>query len=91
MRQKELTKEQKELCEKLNELFSEAREKGIDFVFDYSDGTVTAFNSEGVENCSIRGYESEIEEPIDWEKCYVIDSGTMYSFASDMEQFMLYF
>ena len=75
MKQKALTTEQLEVLKKLNAVLCEARNKGIEFVYDTSDGSVSAFNCSSV-NCiySGRNPESHTDEEMDWELCEPIGS-----------------
>lgn len=75
MKQKALTTEQLEVLKKLNSVLCEARNNGIEFVYDISDGSVSAFNCSSV-NCiySGRNPESHTDEEMDWELCEPIGS-----------------
>lgn len=78
MKQLNFTDEQRELLKKMDALFQEARDKDISFLYDISDGSLTAFNSANVldsyASCYVK--ESEADEEIDFEKCHVIYGGS---------------
>lgn len=87
MKQKELTKEQVEICKKINALLEEANAHGIEFLFDNEDCSITAFNADGVVMCYTNGTPDDVEK-IDWDKCYTFDSN-LYSYDSNYESFYL--
>jgi len=77
MKQLPLTERQQKLLEQMNDLFKKAHEEDLDFIYDISDGSLTAFNSANVpdfyagrEGCK----EDEDDEEIDFDSCYFIDN-----------------
>lgn len=74
MKQKALTTEQIEVLKKLSGVISEARNNGIEFVYDTSDGSISAFNCSNV-NCiySGRNPESHTDEEMNWDLCEPLD------------------
>lgn len=80
MKQLVLTEEQQALLTKMNDLFNEAKEKDLSFVYDISDGSLTAFNSANVpdfyagrEGCK----EDEDDEEMDFDKCFFLDKASI--------------
>ena len=73
MKQKSLTKEQKELLCRFKEILIEAEEKNIAFVFDREDCSVSAYNNDGVkETYASRIKEDESDEYLDWDNGSII-------------------
>lgn len=73
MKQKSLTEEQKELLCRFKEILIEAEKKNIAFVFDREDCSVSAYNSDGVEDTyASRVKEDESDEYLDWNNSSVI-------------------
>lgn len=78
MKQLALTKEQHELFTKMNDLFNEAREKDLSFVYDVSDGSLMAFNSANAPDFySGRYKEDESDEEIDFDKTLFLDNASI--------------
>lgn len=80
MKQLPLTEEQQALLTKMNDLFNEAKEKDLSFVYDISDGSLTAFNSANVpdfyagrEGCK----EDEDDEEINFDLCCHVDNASI--------------
>ena len=91
MKQKDLTKEQYEVFEKMNELFKEARAKGVGFIFDNDDCTLSLYNAENIEDSYAgREKEDDADELMNWDVVYVIDDRMDY-FDSGMQSYYLHF
>ena len=74
MKQKALTTEQLEVLKKLSGVISEARNNGIEFVYDTSDCSLSAFNCSNVcEIYSGRHPERDNDREMDWELCEPLD------------------
>lgn len=80
MKQLPLTERQQYLLAQINELFRKAHEEDIDFIYDISDGSLTAFNSAnvsdfyaGVEACK----EDEDDEEILFDLCYHVGNASI--------------
>ena len=80
MKQLVLTEEQNELLERMDALFKEANGKDISFLYDISDGSLTAFNSANVsdfyagdEGCK----EDYDDEEIDFDSCFIIEHASV--------------
>lgn len=80
MKQLNLTEEQIELLTKMDALFKEANGKDISFLYDISDGSLTAFNSANVSDfyagheCSKEDYD---DEEIDFDSCSIIENASV--------------
>jgi hypothetical protein len=78
MKQLVLTEEQHELLGKMERIFEEAKEKGISFMYDINDGSLTAFNSSNV--CDFyagRNKEDDDDEEIDFDSCSIIENASI--------------
>ncbi len=78
MKQLVLTEEQHELLGRMERIFKEAKEKDISFVYDISDGSLTAFNSANVSDFYAgRDKEDYEDEEIDFDSCSIIESASI--------------
>ena len=80
MKQLVLTEEQHELLGRMERFFWEAREKDISFVYDISDGTLSAFNSANVADFYAGregSKEDEDDEEIDFDSCSIIENASI--------------
>lgn len=79
MKQLPLTKEQRALLNKMNDLFNEARAKNIGFIYEYVsdlyDGNLIAFNSTNVQDTYVGNHmEDENDMKVDFNECYYVNS-----------------
>ena len=80
MKQLVLTEEQHELLGRMERLFKEANEKDISFVYDISDGSLTAFNSANVSDfyAGREGSKEDYDdEEIDFDSCSIIENASV--------------
>ena len=80
MKQLTLTEGQHELLGRMERLFKEAKEKDISFVYDISDGSLTAFNSANVSDfyAGREGRkEDEDDEEINFDLCCHVDNASI--------------
>lgn len=80
MKQLPLTEEQQALLTKMNDLFNEAKEKDLSFVYDISDGSLTAFNSANVSDFYAGrdgSKEDYDDEEIDFDSCSIIENASI--------------
>ena len=73
MKQKQLTDEQRDVLKRLEVIFKEAEEKKIGFVYDREDGSLSAYNNNGIV-CTYAGRnkEEESDEYLDWDNCSIV-------------------
>jgi hypothetical protein len=75
MKQKELTKKQIEVLKKLENAMLDCWYEDIYFFYDISDGSISAFNSQNVDDAYSAndfGRESPSDEEIDFDKVQVV-------------------
>lgn len=80
MKQLVLTEVQHELLGRMERLFKEAKEKDISFVYDISDGSLTAFNSANVSDfyAGREGSKEDYDdEEIDFDSCSIIENASI--------------
>lgn len=80
MKQIPLTERQQALLAQMNDLFKKAHEEDIDFIYDISDGSLTAFNSANASDFYAGRYfrkEDEDDEEINFDLCYQIDNASI--------------
>lgn len=71
MKQNVLTEEQHKVLGELEKVFKKAKELNIGFVYDASDESLTAYNSE---NISLGGVGDDDSKGIDWDSCSIIEN-----------------
>lgn len=80
MKQRILTERQRNLLTQINELFKKAHEEDLGFIYDISDGSLTAFNSANVSDF-YTGREGRKEdkddEEINFDLCYQVDNASV--------------
>lgn len=92
MKQLVLTEEQKELLERMELLFKEAKEKNISFVYGIDDGSLTAFNSTNVPDFYAgRDKEDDSDEEIDFDLCYIVENASIDYADFAMQSYYLKF
>lgn len=80
MKQLQLTERQQNLLAQMNDLFNEAKEKDLSFVYDISDGSLTAFNSANVSDfyAGREGSKEDYDdEEIDFDSCSIIENASI--------------
>ena len=92
MKQKNLTKEQKEVLTRLNSILAEASAKNIGFVFDEGDCTLMAYNAENV-NIYYSGccQESDNDERINWDYAEYVSEFKSDCFNSGFDNYYFNF
>ena len=80
MKQLPLTERQQNLLAQMNDLFKKAHEEDLGFIYDISDGSLTAFNSANVSDFYAGGEnrkEDEDDEEILFDICYHVDNASI--------------
>lgn len=80
MKQLPLTEKQQNLLAQMNDLFKKAHEEDLGFIYDISDGSLTAFNSANVPDfyAGREGHkEDEDDEEIDFDSCSIIENASI--------------
>ena len=94
MKQKVLTEKQHEILGRLETVLKEAKENKIEFVYDWGDDTLTAFNAENVES-SYYGNEETKEckddVKIDWDSASLIENFQADCFNNNWHDYYLHF
>lgn len=92
MRQRVFTEEQHELLGRLEQIFKEAKEKDISFVYDIGDGSLTAFNSQNIPDYYAgKRKEDDTDEKIDWETSSIIENASIDYFDGYLQDYYLKF
>lgn len=93
MKQKVLNEKQHEILKRLEKVLKEASENNISFIYDTADGTITAYNNEGVADYGAFGIQPDNGDFVafDWESGSMIECNMIDWLNSDIEQYYLSF
>jgi hypothetical protein len=90
MKQKPLNEKQREVLERLTAVLKEAEDANVKFVYDLNDGSVTAFNGEGVAECYAGREPEDDDEEVCWDDAeFVAEHYWMDYFDSSMQYYYL--
>lgn len=92
MRQLPLTEEQYALLGDLERLFRKCKENDISFVYDVTDGSLSAFNAANVSECySGTEKEDDTDDKIDWDSSSIVEEASIDYFVSAYQDYYLKF
>lgn len=90
MKQKPLNEKQREVLERLAAAVQEAEDTGLKFVYDLNDGSVMAYNGEGVSECYAGRDPEDDDEEVDWDAAvFVGEHHWLDYFDSSMQYYYL--